>query len=95
MQWENRRAEDSLLVLYTPARMFFDRAGIPGLGQDCTRIVDCDVIGVIVMIVLCVCRCGCVFDLPGSIRSFEFCCWSSGIEFRVEVKVVGDSSQSR
>ena len=24
VQWENRRAEDSLLVLYTPARMFFN-----------------------------------------------------------------------
>ena len=50
MQLENRRADDFLLVLYTPARMFFNCTGIPGLGQDCMRIVDCNGIGVIVCV---------------------------------------------
>ena len=36
-----RRAHDSLLVLYTPARLFFDCGVITGLHENCTTILDC------------------------------------------------------
>ena len=91
MQLENRRADDFLLVLYTPARMFFNCTGIPGLGQDCMRIVDCNGIGVIV---LCVCRCGCVLDCPDWSGASNFIVGRAEFGFRVEVKVVADLSRS-